>query len=137
MHSNPGSACQSCATKLLNCDIRMVSFVKKIQEIFQDCHVAVGFRDQADQHQAKVAGLSTFDWPDSPHNFTINGQPCSRACDLFSLEPNGHALFLVDYYKSIWQWYLDNIQEFGGIKYGWGGNYQHLKDFDHYELEEK
>jgi hypothetical protein len=134
MHINPSLECQSCATKLLQCDIRMVSFVKKIQDAFPDCHVAIGFRDQADQHQAKVAALSTFDWPDSPHNSTINNLPCSRACDLFSLEPDGKALFLVDYFKMIWSWYEDNIAEFGGIKYNWGGNYAHLKDFDHFEL---
>ena len=136
MHTSPALTCQSCAEKFLNCDIRIVSFVKKIQEVFTDCHVAVGYRDQADQHRAKISGLSTFDWPDSPHNFTIYDHPCSKACDLFSLEPDGKAYFLQAYYEQIWQWYMNNLPEFDAVKYAWGGDYIHLKDFDHFQIED-
>lgn len=134
MHKNIALDCQSCKDKLLNCDVRIVSFVKKIQYAFQDCHVAIGYRDQADQHQAKISGLSTFDWPDSPHNHTINGNPCAKAVDLFCLEPDGKAYFLKDYYNLIWSWYEVNIKEFDNVQYGWGGNYLHLKDYDHFEI---
>lgn len=136
MHKNPSPICVSCIEKFLSCDPKIVSFVKKVQESFPDCHVAVGYRDQSDQHTAKVTGRSTFDWPDSPHNFTLYGHPYSKACDLFQLGPDGHAYFLSEYCRHIWDWYLANSKTFGQDKYSWGGNYLHLKDYDHFQCED-
>ena len=133
MHKNPSSTCQTCIEKFLSCDPQIVSFVKKIQEYFIDCHVAVGYRDQADQHIAKVSGKSSSDWPDSKHNFTLHGHPYSRACDLFMLS-DGEAYFLTTYYQHIWNSYLEHKQDFGETKYAWGGAYIHLKDYDHFEV---
>lgn len=113
----------------------MVSFVKKVQEDFLDCHVAVGYRDQADQHTAKVSGKSSFEWPDSKHNFTLYGHPYSRACDLFMLS-DGQAYFLSTYYQHIWDYYVAHKQDFGDEKYAWGGAYVHLKDYDHFEVQD-
>ena len=135
MHSNPANSCQSCIEKFLSCDPKIVSFVKKIQENFLDCHVAVGYRDQADQHMAKVSGKSTFDWPDSKHNFTLYTHPYSKACDLFMLS-DGQAYFLTTYYQHIWDYYIAHKQDFGTDKYGWGGGYIHLKDYDHFEVQD-
>ena len=135
MHSNAAKNCRSCIEKFLSCDPKIVSFVKKIQETFQDCHVAVGYRDQAEQHEAKVSGRSTFDWPDSKHNFTLYTHPYSKACDLFMLGADGHAYFLKDYYVAIWEYYLANKKEFESDKIVWGGSWKHLIDLDHFEVE--
>jgi len=135
VHKNPSNTCQSCVEKFLSCDPRIVSFVKKVQEDFPDCHVAVGFRDQAEQHLAKTSGKSTYDWPDSKHNFTLYGHPYSRACDLFMLS-DGQAYFLTTYYQHIWDFYSAHKQDFGTEKYAWGGAYVHLKDFDHFQVDD-
>lgn len=135
MHSNPSGRCQSCIEKFLSCDPKIVSFVKKVQENFIDCHVAVGYRDQADQHLAKITGKSSFEWPDSPHNFTLYTHPYSKACDLFMLS-DGQAYFLSSYFQHIWDFYVAHREEFGNEKYSWGGNYLHLKDFDHFQVDE-
>lgn len=135
MHKNPSSNCQSCADKFLGCDPRIVTFVKGVQEVFPDCHMAVGFRDQADQHMAKVSGKSAEDWPDSKHNVTLEGHPCSKAVDLFMLAPDWKAYFLVPYYKAIWDWYLKNEDKFES-KYRWGGTFHTLHDYDHFEIVE-
>ena len=136
MHKNPALTCQSCTEKFLGCDPRMVSFVKKVQEVFTDCHVAWGFRDQAQQHQDKVAGKSMFDWPESKHNFTLYGHPYSKACDLFMLGVDGQAYFLKEYYENIWRYYKDHWKEFGeSNQYVWGGSWLHFKDLDHYEVK--
>jgi hypothetical protein len=134
MHANPSSKCQSCVEKFLSCDPKIVSFVRKVQEVFPDCHVAVGYRDQADQHNAKLTGKSTLDWPNSKHNFTLYNHPYSKACDLFMLS-DGQAHFLTSYYENIWNFYLTHKADFGSDKYRWGGSFSHLKDYDHFEIE--
>lgn len=126
----------SCTEKFLSCDPRIVAFVKKIQEAFQDCHVAVGFRDQADQHAAKINGKSNQDWPNSKHNFTLYGHPYSKACDLFMLGADNQAYFLKDYYQAIWEYYLTNEKDFGKEDFVWGGAWNTLKDYDHFEIDD-
>jgi hypothetical protein len=109
--------------------------VRKVQDAFPDCHVAVGYRDQADQHNAKQTGKSTFDWPQSKHNFTLYTHPYSKACDLFMLS-DGQAYFLSSYYEHIWNYYIAHQSDFGSDKYGWGGHYEKLKDYDHFEVSD-
>lgn len=135
MHKNPGTGCYSCYVKLLECDERIKELVLNLQNVFPDCHVAVGYRDQAGQHTAFMGKLSTYDWPDSPHNYNVEGIPQSKAVDLFCLEPNGKASFLVKYYQNLWTWYSQNKSMFQG-EFTWGGTYIHLKDFDHIEVKD-
>lgn len=136
MHKNPSTSCMSCEEKFLLCDPKISSFVRTIQNSFKDCHVCSGYRDQADQHIAYVSGKSTFDWPDSKHNFTLYTHGYSKACDLFMLGTDGKAYFLEEYYKSIWGYYIANPQNFGPEKIIWGGNWNHLHDLDHWEVED-
>ena len=95
--------------------------------VWCDCSVLQGHRNQSDQENAFVSGKSLVNWPNSKHN-----QQPSRAIDLA-------------FYPIEW----DNIEkweDFGervmatakvlGIKLRWGGHWNTLKDYVHFELEE-
>lgn len=135
MHISPAVDCESCTQKLLWCDQRIIAFTKIIQRQFIDCHVAVGYRDQADQHLAYTSGHSHDDWPASKHNCVDMGKPESLAVDFFMLGSDSHAYFLENYYQNIDNYYRLNPTLFIGYEITWGGEWAHLKDFDHFEIK--
>jgi peptidoglycan L-alanyl-D-glutamate endopeptidase CwlK len=53
-----------------------------IQHTPTDITVVWGFRNQKQQDEAFLAGASKKRWPESMHNFTLRGRPCSLAVDL-------------------------------------------------------
>lgn len=133
MHTNPASNCDGCRIKLLTCDPRIVQFTYDIQYNFTDCHVAIGYRDQADQALAYNTGKSKLKWPESLHNNMENGKPSSLAVDLFLLDVDGEALFPVSFYEQIYEYYESNKLKFND-PIQWGGAWTTFKDWDHYEL---
>lgn len=133
MHTNPAVECLSCKDKFLECDDRIISFVYITQHKFTDCHVSIGYRDEIDQELAFQTGKSSFEYPDSKHNNLFEGRPCSSAVDLFLLDLDGKALFPKTYYAQIYEYFVANRNLFPA-NYAWGGNWSHLKDYDHYEV---
>ena len=136
MHKNPSGSCTSCENKLCHCDPRIIEFVKNTQANFIDCHIAVGYRDQAEQQTALQTGKSRLPWPKSKHNFIEAGQPMSHAVDLFRLGDDDKAHFEAHYYEQIWLFYSQNKGAFQGttLKILWGGTWITFKDLDHFEL---
>lgn len=92
-----------------------------------DCSIITGHREQAAQDAAVFSGKSRTPWPMSKHNSIP-----SRAVDVapypldWSDIPAFHAL------NDVVQ---DAAQDLG-IKIRWGGTFTHLKDYDHWELED-
>lgn len=128
MHVNEGP-CQSCQEKLTQCHSTVVDLYNFIKNKHYDAHIAWSFRDQTTQNQLVAQGKSRQPWDQSPHNHTENGQPCSLAIDLFQLTDAGQANFAVAYYQQIWNDLNGTVPNVN-----WGGNYIHLKDYDHFYI---
>lgn len=92
---------------------------------YRDCAILVGHRCQEDQDKACHDGKSHTPWPTSKHN----SEP-SRALDA--------APYPIDWND------IDRFKEFAafvmfrakvlGITIRWGGDFETLKDYDHFEL---
>lgn len=111
--------------------LRLATCHPELQRLFndvvelRDCAILVGHRGEADQAAACAAGKSRTPWPTSNHNCTP-----SRAVDV--------APYPVDWSD------IDGFKEFAafvqeravalGISIRWGGDFKHLKDYDHFEL---
>jgi len=129
IHSNGPDGCLSCNSKLQFCHIDIQHMFAFIRVNFPDAHIAWGFRDERNQTADFMAGRSKLDWPNSKHNFTLDGRPCSKAIDLFRLDEYGKAEWNVGWYESIW-----NILKTTGLSITWGGTFKHFKDSDHFEI---
>jgi hypothetical protein len=134
MHQNPSETCQICAEKLEGCHNSIKLWFEIISDNFKDCHVAIGFRGEADQEAALQNHLTHAPWPQSKHNRMENGKPCSWAIDVFQLSAEGIAVFNPNYFQSIWN-LINRIQsEASDQEMYWGGLFTNLKDMDHFEL---
>lgn len=123
--------CLRCDEKLKQAHPALVSWFWWLKDIFPQVHIAWSFRGKEDQEREFQEGRSRLNWPESKHNWTENGQPCSKALDLFELENNGDARFDEHFYEKINE---ENIKEDAPIR--WGGTFKHFKDLDHFELVE-
>lgn len=128
MHVNE-PVCQSCLEKLNQCHVEIILFFNFVKQNHYDVHIAWGYRDQSAQELCTSQGKSKNHWPTSKHNHSENGQPCSLAIDLFQLTDDGHAQFEEPFYEMIWLQTKDK-----NLPIKWGGEFTHLKDYDHFEL---
>lgn len=134
MHVSPSETCVGCHEKLKDCHNSLKLWFEILSDNFKDCHIAVGFRDEADQEQAFYAGLTHAHFGQSKHNRMNNGRPESWAIDIFRLGDDGKAHFEESYFQNIWN-FIDRIQtQAGDQDLAWGGNFSNLKDFDHIEM---
>lgn len=56
--------------------------LEKISRYWPDWLIVCGWRGQAEQHAAFTSGHSAVDWPNSKHNYMIDGKPASLAVDI-------------------------------------------------------
>ena len=134
MHQTPSETCQACADKLKQCHHSLTLWFEILSDNFKDCHIAVGFRGEADQNEAYANHLSHAKWGESKHNRMNGSNPESWAIDIFQLGADGKAHFDPPYFKKIWD-FIDHIQtQAGDFEIMWGGNFSNLKDLDHLEL---
>lgn len=132
IHHTNDPRCPSCEEKLTDVHEKLrdwfLNFVKPNEP---DCHIAWGWRGQSDQHADYMSGRSKLDWPDSKHNNMVNYQPCALALDLFFIGDDDRAYFPYTRYQSI----ADDTSK-AGFPITWGGTFAHLKDLDHFQLND-
>ncbi len=134
MHVTPSENCQACAEKLKQCHPTIGLWFEIISDNFKDCHIAIGFRDKADQDLALKDGLTLAPWGHSLHNRMDGQNPSSWAIDVFRLGVDGKAYFEKEYFQKIWD-LINHIQTGAGdVEVHWGGNFTHLADYDHFEI---
>ena len=120
--------CPGCLTKLQGVDPHLANwFWGTVKKKYPSAHVCWGVRDQIDQDADFVAGRSMLKWPNSKHNFEIDGKKNSLAIDLFLIDENGMALFPLAFYQGV-------AQEMTSLM-TWGGSFPHLKDLDHFQID--
>lgn len=127
-HTNAETPCPACEKKLGLAHPEIAGwFREKVKPAFPDCHISWSYRGEEDQEAAFLDGKTKLHWPLSPHNKTDDqGNPCALALDLFELDYNG---------KACWSWgYFRNVAKLCGDDILWGGVWQTLGDYDHYQL---
>jgi len=114
--------------------------ISRLSVYWPDWLILCGFRNQADQHAAFLAGTSNVDWPNGKHNrMDVDGNPCSWAVDIspypYDAGKDEKRLYLIAGFL------LCLAQELGvKLRLGadWDGDLQtldqHLKDPWHIEL---
>lgn len=128
MHRN-SQDCPRCRFKLIEAHIAMVDWFNWIKGLFPDAHVSWSFRNEKTQNLMVKTGKSRLAWPNSKHNFSQDGQPCSKALDLFRLDDVGVAKFEKPWFEKIYRVSVEN-----NFPIRWGGNFKSFADSDHFEL---
>lgn len=131
-HTNEEELCPMCEEKLKGACPTMVAWFRWLRSSRRDAHVSWAWRDQEEQDRFYNQHLSNCKWPDSRHNAVDDrGNPSSEALDLFRLV-NGKAEFHVDWYEEI-----SNESKAAGLVIEWAGDWEHFKEYDHFQTKEK
>lgn len=126
-HNRPGR-CEGCAKLLEDVHPSLGDFFWAAKLEFKMLHVAVGWRGEIAQNKAFESGASKLQWPKSAHNYVADGQPCSRAIDLFEII-HGNGVWNPRTMTEVWKWSQAN-----GHKLRWGGSFKSFSDATHFEL---
>lgn len=123
-----GETCPGCELKLDEAHPYLAQwFREKVKPKYPNAHVAWSYRGEADQNAAVSEGRSEQPYPQSAHNHTENGKPCSYALDLFE-QVQGKGLWSPGFYSSV---NADIDKE--GLPIFWGGRWKKLGDKDHFQ----
>lgn len=130
-HHTDGPECLFCIDKMKKAHPVLQSFFTSLKKQEMTVHVCWSWRGKDDQNRAFDDGKSTVVFPNSKHNSVdLNGNPCSRAIDLFTIDEDGSARFEVKFYRDrAWRFIQENR-----LPLAWGGNFTKIKDYDHFEL---
>lgn len=129
-HSNNNVICQKCEDFLSYADPCIAEWFRQLRTRFSQVHIACSFRNEKDQSIAYNTNRSKLQWPNSKHNFMVDGKPCSKALDLFQLTEEGIAKFDPGFYNRIAQSCADHKDSIR-----WGGTFKSIHDTDHFELK--
>jgi len=127
----------------------ILTLIHQLEKYWPDWLILCGWRNQADQHAAFLAGTSKVDWPNGKHNHTVREMdpvtgeddniPCSLAVDLspypYDAGKDEKRLYLIAGYAMA---LADRMEVKIRIGADWDGDLQtldqKLKDPWHYEL---
>ena len=112
--------------RLAECDPRLQKIFNRVIEIV-DCSVLCGHRGEKKQEEFFKAGKSQKHYPDSKHNKTP-----SLAIDVVPYPVDWTDIVR---FKNLAKIVKDTANYFG-IEIEWGGDWEHLKDYPHYQLKE-
>lgn len=129
VHDYTAEICSGCEAKLSKADSYLRGWFQQVKEKWPTAHCSWAFRNEHDQNEFFNSGKSTKPWPTSPHNFTIMGKPHSLAVDLFQIDIHGRGSTTHEWCAAVWTWSQEQ-----GHKILWGGNFVHLRDYDHFQI---
>lgn len=130
VHHTSDRVCPSCEAKLLTAEPALGEWFRRLKARYINVHIAWAYRGAEDQEQAFRDRKSNCHYPDSPHNKTKDGKPCSIALDLFQEDEDGVARFSKDFYAKV---NAENLANHEPLI--WGGDFKTLGDFDHFQLK--
>lgn len=132
LHHAAGLDCELCDYKLESAHPILQDWFKtKVKIKFPDAHISWSFRDEQEQEQYFLDKKTELHWPDSPHNFMVDGKPCSKALDLFQIDDTGEGLW-----NPIFFFRLGEIIKAESDPVFWGGLFKTFGDANHYQIVE-
>lgn len=128
LHHNSDPSCPLCEDKLTRAHSDLVRWFQSVKFMHPDVHISWSYRGEQDQEQAFLDGKSKLHYPNSAHNKTDeNGNPCSRALDLFQINEDNQAIFNPGFYARL-------SSEEHGVSVLWGGRWKTMGDYDHWQM---
>lgn len=121
--------CPGCELKLRYVHPYLVDWFHRLKANYPSVHISDGWRDAAEQTIAVKGGKSNTPWPHSKHNYTVNGNACSLALDIFQIDLDGIAHWSFKFYQLI-----DKLNQEDKEPVLWGGTFTAIKDGPHFEL---
>lgn len=127
---NGGISCNGCETLLNNAHPNFRAWFYKRKNKFPDLHIAVTYRDEKTQNDAVAEGKSRLKFPQSAHNWTHKGSPCSRAVDIFQINKD----FPGGKWDGIFCAQINDLNKQEKEALFWGGEWKTLGDNDHFQF---
>lgn len=124
-----GSKCSYCDDKVELGHPLLKLYWPILKREFLDLHVADCFRGESEQNSCFDRGKTQKKWPNSKHNYMVDGKPCSLALDFFKMMPDMHGMYPPKFYYDIDKFIIDNE-----IPLSWSGKWNGFKELDHFEL---
>lgn len=130
-HEKASRLCPLCEEKMKEGHPVLQKCWRAFKQHFPDGHTSWVWRSPEDQKRAYLDGNSRLTYPSSKHNATLDGEPCSRAMDLFFIRPtDGVAEFHADRLKVVGSLLIDGLK----LPLIWGGSWKKFPDYDHFQL---
>lgn len=129
MKHQPGDVCNYCEKLLIDVHPELGLFFHWAKSQHKQLHISDGWRGEDAQNKAFERGASRARWPNSKHNYMINGKPCSLAIDLFEIDDTGHGVWDSTFFQKLYNQAKDH-----NFFIGWGGNFKKIHDSPHFEL---
>lgn len=131
MYHTKDQECPGCKDKLVEVHMALADWFWEMKWSHPDIHISQGWRGEEDQNADYQAGKSRAMWGQSKHNNILNGQPCSLALDIFSMDAQGKAHWDEKLFSQI----AEETKN-AGYPIIWGGDFTTIHDADHYELKQ-
>lgn len=128
-HNLDHGACLLCESKLKDGHQFFRDLWPKLKAKFPIIHISCVFRNAEEQEYVFKLGASRKRWPNSKHNLMLDGKPCARAIDLFSIGEDGVAVFSPYQYLQVAKWCKEN-----DLPIVWGGSWLKFRDQPHFEM---
>lgn len=133
LHHTDETPCKLCSNKLLNVHPELINWFQKLTHAFPSVHISDGFRDEFQQNLCVERKTSKVKWPNSKHNaMDSNGNPCSRALDIFVLDMDGVARWEKNFFRRVYVWSNDFCYPID-----WGHVVNFKGDYPHFQLKPK
>lgn len=130
-HHAAGPQCPLCDEKLVQAHPAIAAWFRNVKTRFINAHISWAYRNAHDQNEFFRLKKTLVQYPNSKHNRTLNGLPCSAALDLFLLDEDGNDRYPPMFYAKV---NSDNEREKLPIR--WGGTFKSIGDATHFELKE-
>lgn len=126
-----GPACPLCEEKLKTAHPTIREWFLGKKAKYRNLHVSCAYRGAEEQEKAFKEHATTLHYPESKHNHTEGGKPCSLAVDVFQIDEDGRARF-----SSLFCAKLNAENQAEGLKIRWGGTFhlKHGNDGCHFEV---
>lgn len=131
-HSNNEELCPLCEEKLKGAHPYLAEWFRRIRRKDRTAHVAYAHRNREEQHKCVLAGATRLEYPFSPHNHEVDGNPCSLALDLFRQDDRGIGSYPTSMYAAI-----DKENVSAGEPMIWGGKFKDRFDGPHFQLSQR
>jgi hypothetical protein len=126
-HHTSDYICSLCEEKLKNAHRFLAYWFHNYVKLnWPDAHVSCSHRNKYDQEWLFIDKKTELHWPNSKHN-----KIPAEALDLFQINDKGKGIWDVKFFTDLNQHNLDS-----GIDFTWGGNFEKLRDYCHFEMKE-
>jgi hypothetical protein len=122
--------CPSCEKRLEGAHPNIAKWFRETKKRHRILHIAWAYRDAVTQNRMFWEKKTRKQYPNSEHNRTEDGKPCSRALDLFVITEEGEEKWPPMLYAKI---NAENVANREPVE--WSGEWVTFKETCHFQLK--